>query len=116
MHCEEEDRVITLRDIAYVPGLPFDLCSLNLVMDNHRFLCDREGEHLLDSRLIFRKTKNGLYLQGTRVPRDGDSQPMIAAVLAPDQQKSIDTNDLHYALGYAHEGILRATTKDMGKR
>ena len=27
MHCEGEDMVITLRDIAYVPGLSFDLCS-----------------------------------------------------------------------------------------
>ena len=27
MHYEGEDIVITLRDIAYVPGLSFDLCS-----------------------------------------------------------------------------------------
>ena len=41
---------------------------------------------------------------------------MIAAVLAPGQQKSIDINDLHYALGHAHEGIVRATAKDMGTK
>ena len=41
---------------------------------------------------------------------------MIAAVLAPGQQKSIDINDLHYALGHAHEGILRTTAKDMGTK
>ena len=51
-----------------------------------------------------------------RVLRDGDSQPMIAAVLAPGQQKSIGINDLHYVLGHAHEGILRATAKDMGTK
>ena len=95
MHCEGEDIVITLRDIAYVPGFPFDLCSLNVVMDNYRFWCDRKGAHMLDGRFVFRKTKNGSYLQETRVPRDGDFQPMIAAVLAPGQQKSIDINDLH---------------------
>ena len=62
MYCEGENIVITLRDIAYVPGLPFDLCSLKVSMDNHRFWCDREGALLLDGRLVFRKTKNGLYL------------------------------------------------------
>ena len=49
----------TLRNVACVPWLPFDLCSLIVIQKEHIFTLDHEGAHILDGRVLFRKGRLG---------------------------------------------------------
>ena len=57
MHCEE-DVDVTLRDVAFVPGVPFDLCSCNVIQEEHVVTLDRTGAHTVDGRVLFRSRKS----------------------------------------------------------
>ena len=54
MHCDE-DVEVTLGDVAFVPGVPFDLCSFNVIQEGHRISLDRTEIHMVDGRVIFRQ-------------------------------------------------------------
>ena len=54
MHCDE-DVEVTLRDVAFVPGVLFDLCSFNVIQEEHLISLDRTEIHMVDGRVIFRQ-------------------------------------------------------------
>ena len=47
MHCVK-DVSMPLRNVALVPGIPFDLCSFNVIQEEHVIALDREGAHMLN--------------------------------------------------------------------
>ena len=51
----DEDLDVTLRDVAFVPGLRFYLSSFNLIQEDHAINLDHSGTHILDGLLFFRK-------------------------------------------------------------
>ena len=83
----KEDVDVTLRDVAFVPGVLFDLCSFNVVQEEHVITPDRTGAHMLDGRVLFRKGKFSNYAEATRVARH-ERPPALAAVAAPPQPTS----------------------------
>ena len=140
LHCERYGKPwsnvrVTLKNVAVVPGIWFDLISFNQVQEAHPVLLDKEGAHILGSRILFTKHANGNYVQATTVAHDdtpaiclnpgmpATTMPsatvppaMAAAVLRPGATTSTDINDLHVSLGHVHEGNLRETAKYMGIR
>ena len=136
LHCERDrkrDNVrATLKNVYVVPGIWFDLISLNKIQETHPILLDKEGAHILGGRILFTKHANGNYVQATKVayhdspavclnpgipattvPSATVPSAMAAAVLRPGVNTSMDSNDLHASLGHAHEGNLRETAKQM---
>ena len=135
LHCERNGKPwsnvrVTLKNVAAVPGMWFDHL-LQPDPETHPILLDKEGEHILGGRVLFTKHVNGNYVQATKVAHHGSPSvrlnpgmpattvpsatvppAMAAAVLRPGASTSIDNNDLHASLGYAHEGNLRETAKD----
>ena len=126
---------MTLKNVAVVPGIGFDLISFNSIQETHPVLLDKEGAYILGSRILFTKHANGNYVQATKVTHHGtpavclnpgmpattvpsDTVPptIAAAVLRPGATTSADINYLHASLGHAHEGNLRETAKQMGIR
>lgn len=63
-----EDVTITLRNVAFVPGLPFGLCSFNVIHENIYVLDDGEA-HNFDGRVLFRQKKFRNIVEGTRGAR-----------------------------------------------
>ena len=140
LHCERYGKPwinvrVTLKNVAVVPGIWFDLISFSQIQETHPVLLDKEGAHILGSRILFTKHANGNYVQTTKVAYHGSPAvclnpgmpattvpsatvppAMAAAVLRPDASTSIYINDLHASLGHAHEGNLGETAKQMGIR
>ena len=140
LHCERYRKPwsnvrVTLKNVAVVPGIWFDLISFKQIQDAHPVLLDKEGAHILGSRILFTKHANGNYMQATKVAHDGSPAvflnpgmsattvpsatvppAMAAGVLRPGATTSADINDLHVSLGHVHEGNLRETAKQMGIR
>ena len=139
-HCEKNGKPwsnvrVTLKNVAVVLGIWFDLISFNQIQEAHPILLDKEGAHILEGRILFTKHANGNFVQATKVAHHGSPAvclnhgmpattvpsatvppAMAAAVLRPGASTPIDNNDLHASLGRAHEGNLRETAKQMGIR
>ena len=62
MHCAE-DVATTLRKVAFVPEVLFDLCSFNVIQEEHVINLDHEGAYMLDGRVVFRKEKSATTLR-----------------------------------------------------
>ena len=141
LHCERYRKPwsnvrVTLKNIAVVPsGIWFDIISFNQIQEAHPVLLDKEGAHILGSRILFTKHANGNYVQATKVAHDGSlavcvnlgmpattvpsatvSPAMAVVVLRPGATTSADINYLHVNLGHTHEGNLRKTAKQMETR
>ena len=140
LHCERYGKPwsnvrVTLKNVAVVPGIWFDLISFNQIQDAQPVLSNKEGAHILGSRTLFTKHASGNYLQAIKVAHDGSTAVCLnpgmpattvpsttvppataAAVLRPGATTSADINDLHVSLGQVHEGNLRETAKQMGIR
>ena len=83
LHCDE-DVVVTLRDVAYIPGLWGELISFNVIQDHRTIILDKSGAHMLGGRVRFTKTKHGYFVRATRVPQGSRGPPaMVAPVLRP---------------------------------
>ena len=83
LHCDE-DVVVTLRDVAYIPGLWGELISFNAIQDHRTTLLDKSGAHMLGGRVWFNKTKSGYFIRATRVPQGSRGPPaMVAPALRP---------------------------------
>ena len=137
LHCERYGKPwsnvrVTLKNVAAVPGIWFDLISFNQIQETHPVLLGKEGAHILGSRILFTKHANGNFVQATKVAHHGSPAvclnpgmpattvpsatvppAMAAAVLRPGATTSADINDLHASLGHVHEGNLRETAKQM---
>ena len=75
LHCERYGKPwsnvrVTLKNVAVVPGIWFDLISFNQIQQGHPVLLDK-GAHILGSRILFTKHANGNYVQATEVAHDG---------------------------------------------
>ena len=140
LYCERNGKPwsnvrVTLKNVANVPGIWFDLISFNQIQETHPILLDKEGAHILGAITLFTKHVNGNYVQATKVAHHGSSAvclnpgmpattvpiatvppAMAAAVLRPGAYTLMDINDPHASLGHAHEGNLRKTAKRMGIR
>ena len=140
LHCETYGKPwsnvrVTLKNVAVVPGIWFDLISFNQIQEAHPVLLDKGGAHILGSRILFTKHASGNYVQATKVAHVGSPAvclnpgmpattapsatvppAMAAAVLRPGATTSADINHLRVSLGHAHDGNLRETAKQMGIR
>ena len=61
------DQRIALIDVAYVPGLGFNLCSLHYVQRTHLTVSDASGAHIIGANLTFPRSSSGSYLRATRL-------------------------------------------------
>ena len=59
---------ITLIDVAYIPGLEFDLYSLHAVHKTHLIVSDASGRHIRGTNLTFPRGSSGSYFRATRLP------------------------------------------------
>ncbi|CAB1096622.1 unnamed protein product [Ectocarpus sp. CCAP 1310/34] len=118
-HCPEDVRV-TPHNVGVVPGLALDILSLNKIQGRHEIKLNRHGASILGGRVRMTKFPYGDYIQGTRVDPlpQGDSPPqppaMVAVMLRPGTQSSIDYNALHCSLGHANSKTLYETARQMG--
>ena len=116
LHCED-DVEVTLENVAVVPGLAFDLMSFNCIQEKHDILMNRDGNWILDGRVHFVKLPAGNYIQATRVEHGAGPPPaMVAAMMRPGQQRSINSDDLQISLGHTNDAIARETAKQMGMK
>ena len=116
LHCEDDVQV-TLENVAVVPGLAFDLMSFNCIQEKHDILMIRDGTWILDDRVHFVKLPAGNYIQATRVEHGAGPPPaMMAAIMRPGQQRSINSDDLHISLGHTNDANARETAKQMGMK
>ena len=60
------DPRITLIDVAYVPGLGFNLYSLHAVQRTHLKVSDASGTCIIGANLTFPRSSSGSYLRATR--------------------------------------------------
>ena len=102
MHSQQGDVQIKLLNVAYVPGVHFNMFSLHAVMPKCSVSLDAEGVHMLDGELSFMRRDTGSYVEATRVVET----PIAAAVLAPGKMRRIDINDLHVSLAHSHADTL----------
>ena len=110
MHCQGGDTHVRLTNVAYVPGVQFNLFSLHAVMSKCRVTMDTEGVHMLGGSVSFVRREAGSYCSATRIT----DPPMANAVLVPGKQQRIDINDLHVALAHSHAETLRETARQHG--
>ena len=95
LHCDE-DVVVTLREVSFVPGLWYELISFNIIQETEDIVLNKTGAHMLRRRVHFDKEKNGNYVQATRMARGSRGPPaMVAAVMRPGRQRSMNINDMH---------------------
>ena len=113
LHCNE-DVVVTLREVSFVPGLWYELMSFNTIQETEDIVLNKTGAHMLRGQVRFDKEKNGNYVQATRMARGSRGPPsMGAAVVRPGRQRSININDMHYSLGHANDATLREAAKQL---
>ena len=62
------DQRITMIDVAYVPGLGFNLYSLHAAQRTHLIVSDASGTHSTGANLTFPRNSSGSYLRSTRLP------------------------------------------------
>ena len=110
MHCKQGYVQVKLLDVAYAPGVQFNLFSLHTVMPKFSVSIDTEGVYVLDGGLSFLRRDAGSCVEATRVVET----PISAAVLAPGKMRRIGTNDLHVFLANSHADTLRETARQMG--
>ncbi|CAB1119190.1 unnamed protein product [Ectocarpus sp. CCAP 1310/34] len=107
-------------NVGVIPGLALDILSLTKIQDRHEIELNRHGASILAGRVRMTEFPLGSYIHGTRVDPlpQGDSPPqppaMVAAMLRPGSQSSIDYNALHCSLGHANSKTLYETARQMG--
>ena len=62
------DQRTTLIDVAYVPGLGFNLYSLHAVQITHLLVLDASGTHIIGENTTFPRSSGGSYLLAPRHP------------------------------------------------
>ena len=114
LHCKE-DVPVTLKDVAVVPSHAFDLMSINCIQERYNVLMNREGAWLLNGRVHFVKSPTGNYIAAARVKhRSADPPAMVAAMMRPGPQRSMNCDDLHFSLGHTNDDNARETAKQRG--
>ena len=112
LHCDG-DIVVTLR-VSSVPGLWYEFISFNIIQETKDVVLNKTGGAHASWTGAFRQGENGNYVQATLVARGFRGPPaMVAAVMRPGRQRSMNNNDLHYSLGHANNDTLRETAKQL---
>ena len=62
------DQRITLIDVAYVPGLGFNLHLLHAVQRTDMIVSDASGTQIIRANKTFPRSSSGSYLRATRLP------------------------------------------------
>ena len=113
LHCDE-DVVVTLREVSFASGLWYELMSFNIIQETEDIVLNKTGAHMLRGRVRFDKEKNENYVQAPRVAKGSRGPPaMVAAVMRPGRQRSMNISDIHYSLGHANDATLRETAKQL---
>ena len=116
LHCEQDVRA-TLTNVTVVPGLAFDIMSLNRMQEKHEIILNGAGASMLGGRVRFKNFRAGNFIQATHVPHD-DASPhppaMVTAMMRPGAPSSMNVNDFHYSLGHANIKTLYEATNQMG--
>ena len=91
---------VTLHDVSFVPDLGFNLFSFDVVQEKNEIILIKTEAHLLNGRLVFPRTSNGLSLRATRVmPRGHASESNALATfadpLSPVQYRSVTSPVAH---------------------
>ena len=108
---------MTLEDVAVVPSLAFDLMSINCIQERYDVLMNRGGAWLLNARVHFVKSPTSNYIAATRVKhRSADPPAMVAAMMRPGPQRSMDCDDLHFSPGHTNDDNARETAKQRGTK
>ena len=81
MHCQGGDTHVRLTNVAYVPGVQFNLFSLHAVMSKYRLTIDSEGFHVLGGSVSFVRREVGSYCSATEI----NDPPMANTLLIPGQ-------------------------------
>ena len=110
MHCPGGDTNVRLMNVAYVPGVQFNLFPLHAVMSKCRVTMDTKGVHMLGGSVLFVRRETGSYCSATRIT----DPPMANTVLVPGKQQRIDINDPHVALAHLLAKTLRVTARQHG--
>ena len=61
------DHPVTLHDVSFVRDLGFNLFSFHVVQEKREIIPNKAGAHLLSSRLVFPRRRNGSSPRATRV-------------------------------------------------
>ena len=103
---------MTLEDVAVVPSLAFDLMSISCVQERYDVHMNREGAWLLNGQVHFVKSPTGNYIAATRVKhRTADPPAMVAAMMRPEPQRSMNCDDLHFSLDHTNNDNVRETAE-----
>ena len=129
-----EDVVVTLNNVAHVPGLRLKLFSLHAVGKQQAVTIDPVGVHVMPGRLVFPRNDVGSQLPATRKVHKHTQQsgrapvesgvvgipPVAAATIAPPKMlvriKSMDVSDMHVSYAHAHPAIVHETARQLGFR
>ena len=89
--------------------------SINCIQERYDVLMNREGAWLLNGRVHFVKSPTGNYIAATRVKHGSADPPvMVAAMMHPGPQRSMNCDDLHFSLGHTNDDNARETAKQRG--
>ena len=88
--------------------------SFNIIQEAEDIVLNKTGAHMLRGQVRFDKERNRNNVQATRVARGSRGPPaLVAAVMRPGRQRSMNINDMHYSLGHANNATLRETAKQL---
>ena len=114
LHCKE-DVSVTLEDVIVVLSLAFDLMSINCIQEWYDVFMNREGAWLLNGRVHFITSPPGNYIATTRKKhRSADPPAMVAVMMRPGPQRSMNCDDVHFSLGHTNDDNPRETAKQRG--
>ena len=89
--------------------------SINCIQERYDVLMNREGAWLLNGRVHFITSPTGNYIAATRVKhRSADPPAMVAAMMRPGPQRSINCDDVHFSLGHTNEDNAREIARQRG--
>ena len=105
---------MTLENVAVVPGLAFDLMSFSCIEEKQDIIMDRDGTWIRNGQVHFVKPLAGNYIQSTWVEHGAGPPVVMGAMMWPEQQRGINSDDLHISLGHTNDANARETAKQMG--
>ena len=129
-----EDVVVTLNNVAHVPGMGLNLFSLHAVGKQQAVVINPVGVHATPGQFVFPRNDVGSQLPAKRKVHKRQQQsgpapvesrvvglpPIAAATIAPAtlpvRIKSIDINDMHVSYAHAQPGILHETARQLDFR
>lgn len=90
-------------------GIRSDLCSFNVIEEEHVTTIDHTGVHMLNGRVF--STKRSLATTLWSLGQRGTRSPPH---LLQQCRRWIYVNDLHCSLGHPHDAALRESSRQMG--